>query len=196
MKLSIETLLGAVFEAKKTGKGRIGRGKVYTEFMQTIADNKDISYCFGGSIDRFLFRLLRGETTYPYSLFGFEIFEKSLGSYQTSEHYLIKMRKFCNLALDENKLEQLAYTLLEILRQDGSISCILYGSDLIEKKDLFGSYAHPKKICIEALMTGLLYHVHKNPAESISIGVLETPDKLSFSVTRYANKSSLIMARF
>ena len=191
MKLSIETLLGAVFEAKKIGKGRIGRGKVYTEFMQTITDSKDISYCFGGSIDRFLFRLLRGETTYAYSLFSFERFEKSIGSYQTFEHYLIKMRNFCNLALDENKIEQLAYTLLEILRQDGSISCILYGSDLIAKKDLFGSYAHPKKICIEALMTGLLYHVHKNPAESISIGSLEIPDKLSFSVTRYADEGSL-----
>ena len=63
LKADIRILLGAIFEAKRTGKGRKGRGKIYVELMQIIADNStDISERFGGSIDRFLLRLLRDKT--------------------------------------------------------------------------------------------------------------------------------------
>ena len=191
VKAGINLLLGAIFEAKKTGKGRMGRGKIYVELMQIIADNlEDISSCFGGSIDRFLLRLLRGETDYPYSLFSFERLEKSTGDYQKFLNYLAKAKKFCSLVLDENKIEQLVYTLLEIIRQDSSISTILYGFDYIPKEMLLSSYAHPKRICVEALLLGILYHVHKNPAESESIGLLDIPEKLTFRAVRYRDKSS------
>ncbi len=192
VKAGINLLLGAIFEAKKTGKGRIGRGKIYVELMQIITDNSDdISSCFGGSIDRFLLRLLRGETDYPYTLFSFERLEKSTGDYQKFLNYLAKAKKFCSLVLDENKIEQLVYTLLEIIRQDSSISTILYGPDYISKEKLLGSYAHPKRICVEALLLGLLYHVHKNPADSESIELLDIPEKLTFHAVRYRDKSSL-----
>ena len=194
LKADIRILLGAIFEAKRTGKGRTGRGKIYVELMQIIADNStDISERFGGSIDRFLLRLLRSETDYPYSLFSFEKFEQSIGNYNSYQNYLVKMHKFCSAVLDEDKVEQLVYTLLEIIRQDSSISTILYSFDYISKEKLFGSYAHPKRICLEALLLGLLYHVHKNPAESESIGLLEIPEKLTFHVARYKDENSLAL---
>ncbi|MGN0574685.1 MAG: NACHT domain-containing protein [Ruminococcus sp.] len=164
------------------------------ELMQIIADNStDISERFGGSIDRFLLRLLRSETDYPYSLFSFEKFEQSIGNPRSYVNYLLKIKKLCSSVLDEDKVEQLVYTLLEIIRQDSNISTILYGSDYISKEKLFGSYAHPKRICIEALLLGLLYHVHKNPAESESIGLLDIPEKLTFHVVRYKDENSLAL---
>lgn len=192
MKLGVRTLLGAIFEAKKMGKGRIGRGKIYAELMKIITDSTDdISSLFGGNTDRFLLRLLRGETDYPYLLFRFDKFEKSIGNYPLYQNYIFKMTKFCNMILDENKIEQLAYTLLEIIRQDDSITGILYGSEFISKDKLFGSYAHPKRICIEALLLGSLYHVHKNPAESENIGLLDLPEKSAFHFIKFHDENSL-----
>jgi len=192
LKLGVRTLLGAIFEAKKTGKGRIGRGKIYAELMKIITDSKgDISSLFGGNTDRFLLRFLRCETDYPYLLFRFDRFEKSIGNYPLYQNFIFKMTEFCNTILDENKIEQLAYTLLEIIHQDGDIKKILYGSEFILKDKLFGSSAHPKRICIEALLLGLLYHVHKNPAESENIELLSLPKKSAFHVVRFYDKNSL-----
>ncbi len=191
MKLGVCILLGAIFEAKKTGKGRVGKGKIYIEIMKMITDNNDISLLFSGNTDRFLLRLLRGETEYPYLLFRFEKFEKCIGDYQIYRNYIAKMKKFCDMVLDENKIKRLVYTLLEILRQDDTISDILYGSEFIPKEKLFGSYAHPKKICVEALLLGLLYYTHKNPAESKKIELLNTPDRLRFHVIRFNDDKSL-----
>lgn len=192
LKLGVRILLGAIFDAKKTGKGRSGRGKIYLELMGMIADSgKDISLSFGGNIDRFLLRLLRGETEYPYLLFRFEKFEECIENPQIYRNYLARMKKFCDMVLDENKIKQLVYTLLEILHQDDNISEILYGSEFIPKEKLSGSYAHPRKIFVEALLLGLLYHVHKSPAESKNIGLLNTPDRLKFHVVRYSDEKSL-----
>lgn len=192
LKLGVRILLGAIFEAKKTGKGRSGRGKIYVELMKIITDSgKDISLSLAGNTDRFLLRLLRGETDYPYLLFGFENFGKSIGNYHLYLNYIFNMMKFCDMVLDENKIEQLVYTLLEVINQDSSISRILYGSEFIPKEKLFGSYTHPKRICLEALLLGLLYHVHKNPAESKNIELLNTPDKLKFHVVRFRDEKSL-----
>lgn len=192
LKLGVRTLLGAIFDAKKTGKGRSGRGKIYVELMRMIADSgKDISLSFGGNIDRFLLRLLRGETEYPYLLFRFEKFEECIENPQIYRNYLARMKKFCDMVLDENKIKQLVYTLLEIIRQDDTVSEILYGSESISKEKLFGSYAHPKKICVEALLLGLLYYVHKSPAESENIELLNTPDRLKFHVVRHSGEKSL-----
>ncbi len=51
MKLGVCILLGAIFEAKKTGKGRVGKGKIYIEIMKMITDNNDISLLFSGNTD-------------------------------------------------------------------------------------------------------------------------------------------------
>ncbi len=192
LKLGVRVLLGAIFEAKKTGKGRLGRGKIYVELMKIITDSgKDISLALDENIDRFILRLLRGKTDYPYLLFKFENFEESISDYHLYLNYIFKMTKFCNIVLDENKIEQLVYTLLEIIRQDSSIKEILYGSEFIPKEKLFGSYAHPKRICLEALLLGLLYHVHKNPAESENIELLNAPDRLKFHLVRFSDEKSL-----
>lgn len=192
LKLGVRVLLGAIFEAKKTGKGRSGRGKIYVELMKIITDSdKDISLSLDGNIDRFILRLLRDKTDYPYLLFRFENFEKSIGNYHLYLNYVFKMTKFCDTVLNENKIEHLVYTLLEVINQDSSISKILYGSEFIPKEKLFGGYAHPKCICLEALLLGLLYHVHKNPAESENIELLNAPDRLKFHLVRFSDDKSL-----
>ena len=192
MNLDIRTLLKAIFETKKAGKGRLGRGKIYIELMKIITDsNIDISLLFSGTTDRFLLRLLRDETDYPYLLFGLKKFEENMSNYHLYKNYIFKMKKFCDMVLDENKTEQLVYTLLEVIRQDSSIREILYSSKFISKREFFGSFAHPKRICLEALLLGLLYHVHKNPAESENIKLLNTPDRLQFHVVRFSDEESL-----
>ncbi len=110
---------------------------------------------------------------------------------QIYRNYIAKMKKFCDMVLDENKIKRLVYTLLEIIRQDESITEILYDSEFIPKEKLFGSYAHPKKICVEALLLGLLYYTHKNHAESKKIELLNTPDRLKFHVIRFNDDKSL-----
>lgn len=192
MNLGIRTLLKAIFETKKAGKGRLGRGKIYVELMKIITDSdNDISLLFCGTTDRFLLRLLRGETDYPYLLFGLKKFEENMSNYNLYQNYIFKMMKFCSMVLDENKIGQLVYTLLEVIRQDSSIREILYGSEFISKGEFFGSFAHPKRICLEALLLGLLYHVHKNPAESENIELLNTPDRLEFHIVRFSDEESL-----
>ena len=101
------------------------------------------------------------------------------------------MRRFIDTVIDKEKLDLLVYTLLEIIRQDMSITTILYGDKFIQKEHLFGSFAHRKKICAESLLLGLLYHTHINPDTAECVKLLEVPEKRSFKVIRYSNESSL-----
>lgn len=189
MKLGICTLLGAIFDAKKTGKGRIGKVKAHKQLMQIINDEDDFNLYMDP--DKFFLRFLKGTTEYPYDTFRFKKFEERFENHQYFIVYISKMKKFCDNVLNENKLGQLVYFLLEIVRQDNSISTILYGSEFVPKDKLFGSYAHPKRICVEALLLGLLYHVHKNQEKSEYIELPEIPEKTTFHVIRYENRGSL-----
>ena len=56
MNLNIAAVLSVIFESKKTGKGRLGRGKIFAEMMSIIADcdgSADIAARIAGNIDRF-----------------------------------------------------------------------------------------------------------------------------------------------
>lgn len=128
---------------------------------------------------------------YPYKIIHFNEFENSIGNTFKIYDYLRKMEFACDETIDCTKLDSLIYTLLEILRQDNSIKKILYGSEYIPKDKLFGSYAHPKRICVEALIMGLLYHIHKKPAESENTKLLNAPGRLKFHVVRFSDDKSL-----
>ena len=120
-----------IFESKKTGKGRLGRGKIFAEMMSIIADcdgSADIAARIAGNIDRFLLRVLRGETMYPYTLFSFSEFEKNIGNKNRFYNYIAKMKKFCDEVIDNSKIEQLTYTLLALIHKDNDveeIKCLL-----------------------------------------------------------------------
>lgn len=195
MNLNIAAVLSVIFESKKTGKGRLGRGKIYAELMSIIADcdgSADIAARIAGNIDRFLLRVLRGETVYPYMLFSFSEFEKNIGNKNRFCNYIAKMKKFCDEVIDNSKIEQLTYTLLELIQQDNDVEEILYAGNFIPKRSLQGSYAHPKRICPEVLLLGVMYHVHKHPQICSIIHLMQLPDRMKFYIVRYKNADSLV----
>ena len=114
-------------------------------------------------IDKQLVKFIPAGKPYPYEQIRFTIFEQSIGNIQCYSQYLMKMQQCCEELLDPEKTESLIYTILEILRIDAAFSDILYGAQYIPKEMLFGTPAHPKKICPAALLLGLLYQAHQNP---------------------------------
>lgn len=202
--LNLNTLLSLIFQCKKTGSGKLGNGRIYVKLMQIIADREIETVsaevgilrkfgCFTADptaytrMDKFLNRCIKTGKNYPFQLFKFEKYEKN---YRTDLKYITKMKAFCDEVLDEKKIQQLVYTLLEIIHQDSSVETIIYGTQCVSKNEIFGSYAHPKIICLEALLLGLMYYVHKYSSEGKTLSLLEIPDRLRFTVVRYKNISS------
>lgn len=196
MKLNISVFLKLLFEAKKQGKGRIGRGKVYTSLIEIITeeDNFVSSSAFVGNIDRFLLRLMRNETEYPYTLFNLEEFSRCIDNFNNAKKYLLNMKHFCEDVLDNKKVDMLIYTLLEIIKTDSSIKTLIYGDEIIDKSALHGSSIHPKQICIEALLLALLYHVHKYPSieNADSISLTDIPKRIYFKSVHFEDETSLL----
>lgn len=196
MKLSVKILLKLIFDAKKQGKGRQGRGRIYSRLISilTIGDNSVAAETFGGNIDRFLLRLLRNETEYPYQLFNTEIFAQCIGDFPKAEKNLLKMRGFINSALDNEKLDVLTGSLLEVMKSDSSVRGLIWGSEIIEKEALLGSRIHPRQVCVEALLLAALHHVHRFPADDNSdvLNMGEIPEIHGFRAVRYEDKNSLL----
>ncbi len=196
MKLNISIFLKLLFEAKKQGKGRIGRGKAYTRLIEIITgEDSFVSYStFGGNIDRFLLRLMRNETEYPYTLFDFEEFSNFTDNFDNAKKYLLNMKHFCEEVLDDKKVDMLIYNLLKIIKTDSSIKTLIYGDEIINKAVLHGSSIHPKQICIEALLLALLYHVHKYPSigNADSISLTDIPERIYFKSVHFEDKISLL----
>lgn len=196
MKLNISIFLKLLFEAKKQGKGRIGRGKAYTRLIEIITgEDNFVSYsAFGGNIDRFLLRLMRNETEYPYTLLDFEEFSSCTDNFNNAKKYLLNMKRFCEDVLDNKKVDMLIYNLLEIIKTDSSIKTLIYGDNIINKAVLQGSSIHPKQICIEALLLALLYHVHKCPSieNADSISLTDIPERIYFKSVYFEDKNSLV----
>ncbi|MBR1592204.1 MAG: hypothetical protein IJ666_04255 [Ruminococcus sp.] len=201
-RMSLNVLLSLIMQTKIKGRGHVSNEKIYVKFISAIADGdeKDLLKKFNNEIvpkeayrkfGRFLSRFLKDGKGYPYDLTEFTEFEGCIGDSVKYAEYLRKIGTLCNEILDENKINPLVYTLLEIIRQDSNIRVILYNSEFVEKENLLGSYAHPKRICIEALLLGLLYHVHKNPALSQNIKLFEVPDKRTFHVVHFSGYNSL-----
>lgn len=195
MRASIGALLNLIFESKKQGKGRLGRGKVYTKLIEILfgAECLNTANVFGGSIDRFLLRIIRNETEYPYSIFNISKTDVFINDEKSVKSALLKMRDFCFEVLDEEKTEALVCSLLEMLGQDTTINTLIYGCKTISKSDLFGSTIHPTRICIEALLLSLLYHVHKKPVPSkdTEIRHLYAPESIDFKIVHFNDYSSL-----
>ena len=132
-------------------------------------------------IDKQLVKFIPAGKPYPYEQIRFTIFEQSIGNIQCYSQYLMKMQQCCEELLDPEKTESLIYTILEILRIDAAFSDILYGAQYIPKEMLFGTPAHPKKICPAALLLGLLYQAHQNPYIcECTVTLMKAPNLLQF----------------
>ena len=69
-------------------------------------------------LERFLSRFAKTGQGYPYGLFKFDDFENEAENHR----FLLAMRRFIDTVIDKEKLDLLVYTLLEIIRQDTSIT--------------------------------------------------------------------------
>ena len=205
-KLTLNVLLSLIFQSKITGKGLLGNGKIFVKLLETIADCEVTSATKEWSVlsifsdecvkanayqkvDKFLHKFLANKKKYPHEKFCFTCFEKSVGNWHRYEEFLIKMSKICNEVLDKTKVVSLVYSLLSILQLDNSITKIAYGDKFISKKEFFGSYAHPKKICLEMFLLGLLHQVHLNERENDCVisTLLPLPNRSNFHVVYYEN---------
>lgn len=208
LKLTLNVLLSLIIDCKITGKGKVGNGRLLVEFLQTFADGdgtentheRNILKIFNDEpvkansyhkIDRLIDRFLPQGKGYPYDKIHFGKFESSIENSEKYVDYLKRISGVCDKILDKEKTDSLVYSLLEILRNDDSIDSVLYNAHFISKQELFGSYAHPKRICIEALLLSLLYHTHKHPSECDRIELLNIPENLTFHVVRFKDNSSL-----
>lgn len=200
MTVDFGTLFSLIVQSKITGKGHMGNGRIYVMLMQTAADREfkdipselDILRRFGNStttpdsyqrMDKYLNRLLKRGGQYPASLFQFT---------QTDFLKMIpKMHRFIDKVIDNTKLSQLIYTLLELIKQDERIDKLNYGNRIISKSELFGTYARPKKICAEAFLLGIMIYTHKNTSSFTPESLLETTERTPFRLVRYTDVSSI-----
>ena len=198
MHLTLNVLISLLIQAKRTGKGKIGNGRMLIMLLQVIADSvhpelpaeRNMLQIFSDEpvksrayqkIDKQLVKFIPAGKPYPYEQIRFSKFGKSIGNVQRYSSYLMKMQQCCEELLDPEKTESLIYTILEILRTDAAFSDILYGAQYIPKEMLFGTPAHPKKICPAALLLGLLYQAHQNPDIcECTVTLMKAPHLLQF----------------
>lgn len=198
MHLTLNVLLSLLIQAKRTGKGKIGNGRMLIMLLQVIADTthpelsaeRSLLRVFSDEpvksrayqkIDKQLVKFIPTGKPYPYEKLGFKRFEDSIGNLQAYSCYLLSMHQCCEELLDPEKQESLVYTILELLRTDPAVTDILYGAKYLQKETLFGSPAHPKKICLAALLLGLLYQTHQKPNEcGDSVARMKVPHLLQF----------------
>ena len=189
MHLTLNVLISLLIQAKRTGKGKIGNGRMLIMLLQVIADSmhpelsaeRNMLRIFSDEpvkskayqkIDKQLVKFIPTGKPYPYEKIRFTKFEQSIGDLQTYSRYLLQMHQYCLDLLDPDKTESLIFTILELMRTDTALSDILYGAQYIPKAMLFGKPAHPKKICPSALLLGLLYQMHQSSVvndESITL---------------------------
>lgn len=198
MHLTLNVLLSLLIQAKRTGKGKIGNGRMLIMLLQVIADSmhpelsaeRNMLRIFSDEpvkskayqkIDKQLVKFIPAGKPYPYEQIRFSKFGQSIGNVQRYSLYLMKMQQCCEELLDPEKTESLVYAILEILRTDAAFSDILYGAQYIPKEMLFGTPAHPKKICPAALLLGLLYQAHQNPCIcECTVTLMKAPHLLQF----------------
>ena len=194
--IALNVVLSLIIQSKRKGKGILSNGKIYSMLMLCISDHKfenDLLNCFNNEavpkeayrkIDRFLSRFLRDGKGYPYELMSFNGLENSFDDPEKMAVYLQKLEATLDKFLDVQKLDNLIFTLLKLIRQDSDTKKILYGGCYIDKEKLFGRYVRQKRICVEALLLGLLYQCHKMPCQSDGIELLKCDDRSTFLVVR------------
>lgn len=195
MRFTLKQLLSFIIQAKRTGKGKIGNGRMLVMMLSVIADcetdfittERTILHYFSESankndayhiIDRKINSFLKTGQSYPYERLHFCKFEKALNNQNAFIGYLNQMNHICSLIIEPNKRDSLVYSILRAIRQDSSMRSILYGNRFIPKSELNGSLANPVRIFVPALILGLCYQLHNVPPEYSAIQELTYPPHL------------------
>ncbi|MBR3629383.1 MAG: hypothetical protein IKN55_02795, partial [Oscillospiraceae bacterium] len=173
--ITVNTLFRLVVLAKRQGKGRIGNGAILTELLGTISDLGDdfveiqrrlVISPDNVNANRYADRLMKHQVHIPAAdaVFGIPLTQfQALVNAPSPDaavylYYLERMHRFCVHTLDEAKFPALTAALLCHLRADQTVHSVYYHNRFLPKDALSGTPAHPKRICIEALLVGLLYH--------------------------------------
>ncbi|MBR1554108.1 MAG: hypothetical protein IJ644_01805 [Oscillospiraceae bacterium] len=200
--LTVNTFLALLLKAKREGKGKISNGMFLIKLISTLSDDNesDIIKLFtikigterDKELNRIADRLVKNSAKYPHpdEICGVKLtkFQRLCGQEKPNANeyklYLERMNAFCRNYLNHQKYTALVYSLLEFLHQDENSRLIFYDNQFINKSEFFGNYAHPKKICLEALLVGLWYQVQmsRNTENAKSVELLALPAKLSFYV--------------
>lgn len=182
MRLTLNTLLALLIQAKIKGKGRIGNGRLWIRLLSVLADcpcpeltkERNLLRLFSEhtdkpsayrQINRFLFDFIPTGNGYAPEKLTVSAFEKNVGiEHRTNwleyRRYLAEIGDFCAAVLEPASIPSLVAALLELLQEDDSISYLYYGG-FIPKQRLSGTQLHPTRICTEALLLGILYHTLK-----------------------------------
>lgn len=212
--LTLNVLLSLLIQAKRQGKGKIGNGRMLIMLLQIIADSSDpeqtqernllriftdepaknLAY---QKIDKQLAKFIPNGKPYPYKALYFTRFERTIGDLPAFGVYLMRMHRCCQEIIAPEKAESLAYTLIGILRADTAFSDILYGERYLPKSALFGSPAHPRKLCLPALLLGLLYQLHRSAITAETpVQLMQEPPLLHFHLVNpagsYRNRTNAL----
>ena len=214
-RLTFNILFFLIIQTKITKSGRIGNGKILIKLLSIIADceNDEISkewnmlklFDLGANksaiykkIDRLTIDFMKTGNRFPSEKIQMQNFEKKVNfkrktNCEQYKFYLAEMGNFCEGILDKEKAPALILALLEIIKYDNSITTVFYGGEFLPKEKLFGTPAHPKRICIEALLLGLLYQTLKDfsPANAGDVQLLHSK-KLLFHLTWLGDEKSPI----
>lgn len=212
-RLTFNILLSLLMQAKISGKGRTGNGRIFIKLLSVIADcpNPDMTKernmlaSFSShadkqsayqQINRFLFDFIPTGNGCSMEKITLSRFERNLNisrkpNWEQYRLYLAEMGAFCEEILDKEKAPVFVKTVLELIRQDDTIKFIFYGNQFISKKNLFGIPAHPKKICMEAFLLGVVYQTLKKFSPA-SVGELTLLDSeiSDFHLIFLGNKES------
>lgn len=210
--LTFNTLLSLIFQAKITGKGKKGNGKIFIRLLSIIADcpidsdkekfllslfsshaNKQDAY---QKINRFLFDFVQNGNGFPAKKITLQTFEGKINLHGKTDWkyyrlYLAETGKFCTDILDKEKIPAFVNTMLELLKEDITIQNIFYGGQFLPKNSLISDT--PKKICLEALLLGLLYHTLKKftPADAGGV-MLSDSEKINFQLIQLGTAENLV----
>jgi len=207
-KLTLNVLLSLLIDSKRTGKGKIGNGKLLVQLMMIIADGKpdqrsierSILACYNdhvnreesyASINKMINRFLASGKYYPYEGLTFNKLKANVENGSMTP-YLRKMDAFIEESIFPELLDDLIYTLLCLIAEDDTIDNLIYGNRMIPKSELAGTPAHPVTVCPAALLIGLLLHVHEHPAAGECVQLMEVPEQRPFRLVSYFNDSFLL----
>lgn len=179
-RLTLNGLISLIIQAKITGKGKTGNGRVLIRLLSVIADcpadsqkERNLLSIFSShadkqaayqQINRFLVDFIRNGNGFPADKITVHQFENQVSLHSKTNwkyyrSYLAETGKFCEEILDKAKVSAFIGTLLNLLKEDDSVQSVFYGGQFLAKNSLISDT--PKKICLEALLLGLLYHTLK-----------------------------------
>ncbi len=199
--LTVNTIFRLIVLAKRQGKGKRGNGVILTELIGTLCDFADDAQEIqqrlvitpdNVMLNRYADKLMQDRVRFPFAgePYGLPMskFQSLVNSKfpdgQAYLRYLKRMHRFCKDTLDPEKLPSLVSALLMVMRADARIHTVFYDNRHIYKNELLGSCAHPKRICLEALLVGLWFHALQFPEtmDARHISLPEHPDCRTFSV--------------